>query len=79
MERLQRGGHYSSPAEVQKDLAVMFENAKLYNPPGHPIHEVANSAARRCNFLWSHQKINEEWAQAGVSLTYRYWCMLRHL
>jgi len=38
-------GAYESEHEFAEDMRLVFANARLYNPPGHPVHEAAAALA----------------------------------
>ena len=40
---IERGGVYSSCEEVNRDVALTFANAKLFNPPATDVHVMATT------------------------------------
>ncbi|GMH57068.1 hypothetical protein TrRE_jg1754, partial [Triparma retinervis] len=66
---------YQKLCEANKDIRLVFSNAMLYNPPGHPIHLTAAKLqkmyevelSRLCE-KWQHELLGGRRAEAGELL-----------
>lgn len=60
-------GFYSSPEEFARDMNLIFDNAKLYNAPTHPVHYAAHRIQK--NFQMRFEEVMRECQSSLPDLT----------
>ena len=58
-DAVQRGGFYSSPAQVAADVRRVWANAVEFNGPGHEVSRAAESCSKSFEGWWNSAKLDD--------------------
>ena len=53
--------HYKNIYEFRDDVRLCFENCRLFNPQGHSVRTIGDSASNSFEKKWETKRIEEEW------------------
>lgn len=52
---------YKNVYEFRDDVRLCFENCRLFNPQGHPVRAIGDSASNSFEKKWESKHVEEEW------------------
>ena len=59
-DNVQRGGFYSSPAQVAAEVRRVWANAIEFNGPGHEVSKAAEACSKSFEGWWNSAKLDDE-------------------
>jgi hypothetical protein len=60
-KNLESHTHYKNVYEFRDDVRLCFENCRLFNPQGHMVRNMGDSASNTFEKKWEQKRVEEEW------------------
>jgi hypothetical protein len=54
-------GHYQNVRGFRDDVRLCFDNCRLFNPVGHQVRKMGDTASDQFEKKWENRKVEEEW------------------
>lgn len=60
-KQLEGQTHFKTVYEFRDDVRLCFENCRAFNPPGHQVRNIGDSASNSFEKKWETQQIESKW------------------
>ena len=60
-KNLESQSYYKNVYEFRDDVRLCFENCRLFNPQGHSVRTIGDSASNSFEKKWELKRVEEEW------------------